>query len=237
MKRLFIAILVVFGMSSCDELHQIIQEYPTSTAGMAPTQTEIIAGLKEALRVGITNTVMETNQKDGFYGNNLIHIPVPPEVEKIKTTLKNLGYTKPVDEFELSLNRAAEQASGKAVDIFTTAITKMTITDAVDIWKGEDDAATQYLKRTTNAQLEQAFSPITKQAIESTHVTQYWDDIANIYNAIPFVEKVNPNLEQYVNEKTIDGLFLLVAKEEKKIRDDPQARVSDILKRVFGYQE
>jgi hypothetical protein len=211
----------------------LANQYPNTA--LAPTQTEVVAALKDALKVGITNAVMQTNKTDGFYGNSLIKIPMPPEADKIKKALTDIGYTKPIADFEQSLNRAAEQASGKAVDIFVNSIMQMTITDAMGIWKGNDDAATQYLKKTSTAQLEAAFSPITKKAIESVGVTKYWNDVAGIYNQIPFVTPVNPDLEKYVNHEAIDGLFLLIAKEEKKIREDPAARTTEILRRVFGY--
>jgi RNA binding exosome subunit len=233
MRTLFLTFLLAFGLSSCDELTHIVNQYPS--VNVAPTQNEVVAALKDALKVGITNAVLQTNKTNGFYGNSLIKIPMPPEADKIKKTLTDIGYTKPITDFEQSLNRAAEQASGKAVDIFVNSITQMTITDAMGIWKGDDDAATQYLKRTSTAQLEAAFSPITKKAIESVGVTKYWDDVAGIYNQIPFVTPVNPDLEKYVNHEAIEGLFKLVAQEEKKIRDDPAARTTDILKRVFGY--
>ncbi len=236
-KVLFISSLVLFLASGCEELHQLAdQQYPELIDhSIAPTQDEIVAGLKDALAVGIKKAVVSTSQTDGFYGNSLIHIPIPEEANKVMKTLKDLGMNSLVDDFEKSLNRAAEEASAKAVDIFVDAITKMTIQDAVGIWKGADDAATQYLKRTTYKNLENAFSPITKKAIEATQVTMYWDDIANVYNKIPFVTPVNPDLNKYVNEKAIDGLFLMVAKEEKAIRENPQARVTAILQKVFGY--
>jgi len=235
-KVIILSFLVLLFTSSCEELQQFANQYPELVdVTVAPTQTQIVAGLKEALTVGIKNAVVSTNKKDGFYGNSLIHISIPPEANKVMKTMRDLGMNSLVDDFEKSLNRAAEDASGKAVDIFVDAITKMTIQDAVGIWQGADDAATQYLKRTTYKNLENAFSPITKKAIEATQVTMYWDDIANVYNKIPFVTPVNPNLNKYVNEKAIDGLFLLVAKEEKAIRENPQARVSTILQQVFGY--
>jgi hypothetical protein len=237
MKKVVFACAILLMGTSCDELTHLANQYPdVVNQAVAPTQSEIIAGLKEALTVGIKNTVLQTNKKDGFYGNSLIHIPVPAEADKVMSTLKNLGMNSLVDNFETSLNRAAEEASGQAVDIFVDAITKMTFEDAVGIWKGNDDAATQYLKRTTTSQLEAAFNPITKKAIEATDVTMYWDDIAGVYNNIPFVTQVNPDLNKYVNEKAIDGLFLMVAKQEKDIRENPQARVSAILQKVFGYK-
>jgi RNA binding exosome subunit len=233
MRTLFLTLVLVFSLTSCEELAQLANQYPNTA--LAPTQTEVVAALKDALKVGITNAVMQTNKTDGFYGNSLIKIPMPPEADKIKKALTDIGYTKPITDFEQSLNRAAEQASGKAVDIFVNSIMQMTFADAMSIWKGNDDAATQYLKKTSTAQLEAAFSPITKKAIESVGVTKYWNDVAGIYNQIPFVTPVNPDLEKYVNHEAIDGLFLLIAKEEKKIREDPAARTTEILRRVFGY--
>ena len=237
MRKVFLlSVVLLFGATSCDELTSLVNQYPDiANQTTAPSQSEIVAGLKEALKVGIKNAVVSTNKTDGFNKNSLIHIPVPPEATKVMTALRGMGMNSLVDDFERSLNRAAEEASGKAVDIFTNSITQMTITDAVGIWKGADDAATQYLKKTTTPQLEAAFSPITKKAIEDADVTKYWDDITEVYNAIPFVTKVNPDLNKYVNEKAINGLFVMVAKEEKNIRENPQARVSAILQRVFGY--
>lgn len=201
-----------------------------------PTNSEIIQGLKEALKVGITNAVGLSSKKDGFLGNNLIRIPVPKEAENVMKTLRDLGMNGLVNDFETSLNRAAEEASKSATDIFVSAITKMTFDDAVKIWKGDNDAATQYLRRTTGSQLLSAFDPITRKAVESTQVTKYWGDITNVYNKIPGVKAVNPNLNEYVNNQAMDGLFKMVALEEKNIRENPSARVNDILKRVFGYQ-
>lgn len=231
-KILFLVGIIFFTTTSCDQLAQIASQYPTTTA---PTQTEVVAGLKEALNVGIQNAVAKTSKQNGFMGNSLIKIPVPPEAEKVMKTVRDLGFGSLVDDFETSLNRAAEEASKQAAPIFASAITQMTFTDAIGIWKGPNDAATQYLKRTTSTQLEAAFSPITKKAIEQVNVTKYWGDITKIYNKVPFVTPVNPNLNEYVNQAAINGLFIMVAQEEAKIRQDPAARVSDILKRVFGY--
>lgn len=233
MKKVMFAIaLVLIFNTGCDQLAQIASQYPVNTA---PTQTEVIAGLKEALNVGIKNAVLQTAKTDGFMKNSLIKIPVPQEAEKVMKTLRDLGFNNLVNDFETSLNRAAEQASKEAVNIFATAITQMTFQDAMGIWKGENDAATQYLKRTTSTQLEQAFSPITKKAIESVQVTKYWGDITKIYNNIPFVTPVNPDLDKYVNQMAMNGLFKMVALEEGKIRQDPAARTTEILRRVFGY--
>ncbi len=236
-KLVFLSSFLLLLFTGCDELNHLVSQYPdVANQTMAPTQTEIVAGLKDALKVGIKNAVKSTSKKDGFNGNSLIHIPVPDEAQKVVEVVNTLGLNSLVGDFETSLNRAAEEASGKAVDIFVNSITQMTFNDAVAIWKGDDNAATEYLKRTSYTQLEDAFDPITKKAIEDVGVTAYWDDLAKVYNNVPFVTKVNPDLNKYVNEKAIDGLFLMVANEEKKIRENPAARVTDILKRVFGYQ-
>lgn len=201
-----------------------------------PTETEVIAGLKEALKVGIRETVFKTSAENGYLGNALIKIPFPPEAAKMESSLRNLGMNKPVDDFIASMNHAAEKASAEATVIFTEAISQMTFQDAMAIWKGEPDAATQYLKRTTSQKLRNAFQPVVKNSLKEVKVTQYWNPLASAYNNIPFVTPVNPDLESFVTDRALDGLFQMVALEEKKIREDPAARVSDILKRVFGYQ-
>lgn len=236
MKRFFSVLVLVFILFSCDALQPLAEAYGDQLYGNTePTESEVISGLKEALTVGITNAVITSSKEDGFYGNSLIKIPLPQEMEKVNKTLRDLGLGSLMDDFEMSLNRAAEKASAEATDIFVNAIKQMTFQDAIAIWKGEEDAATQYLKRTTYAQLNTAFKPIASQAINQVDVTKYWDDIANVYNNIPLVKPINPDLDQYVTDKAIDGLFTLVAQEEKKIREDPVARVSDILVKVFGY--
>ncbi|GGH71880.1 DUF4197 domain-containing protein [Phaeocystidibacter marisrubri] len=219
---------------SCDVLMTMSETMQTN---MPLTEAEVSNGLKEALRVGITNAVTQTSQTDGYLNNSLIRIPFPPEAQKVKEALNNIGMNNLVKQFEESMNHAAENASAKATDIFVDAISKMTITDAMSILKGSDDAATQYLHRTTGSQLEAAFTPIVEDALKSVNVTQYWSDITTAYNQIPFVSPVNTDLTGYVTHSAIDGLFIMVANEEKEIRENPQARVNDILKRVFGSTE
>lgn len=219
---------------SCDVLMEMSEGMQMN---MPLTEAEVSNGLKEALRVGIKNAVTQTSATDGYLSNSLIRIPFPPEAQKVKDALNNIGMSNLVQQFEESMNHAAENASAKATDIFVDAISKMTITDAMSILKGSDDAATQYLHRTTGTQLEAAFTPIVEDALESVQVTQYWTDITSAYNQIPFVSPVNTDLTGYVTHSAIDGLFVMVANEEKEIRENPQARVNDILKRVFGSTE
>jgi hypothetical protein len=141
---------------------------------------------------------------------------------------------KKVDEFNESMNRAAEKAASEAKPIFLTAIKEMTVRDAVNIVKGTDNAATMYLKNNTSPQLIDKFQPIIKTSLDNVNATRYWSDLITIYNKIPMVKKMNPDLPQYVTQKAIDGLFIMIAKEELKIRKDPVARTSELLKKVFG---
>lgn len=198
------------------------------------TNDEVIRGLREALNVGTNNSTAAASKADGFYKNPLIFIPFPPEAEKIKNTVINLGMQKQVDEFVTTLNRAAEEASKEAAPVFLNAIKGMSISDGFSILRGADNAATEYLKNKTSADLNLKFTPIVKNAIGKVQVTKYWNPIITTYNKIPGVEKQNPNLDQYITAKALEGLFKLIAGEEKKIRTDPVARISDILKKVFG---
>jgi len=220
---------------SCDPqtLEGIIGTLPTTTL----SNEEVIAGLKEALNVGAKNAVSFTAKTDGFWKNPRIRIPFPPEAEKVKNTAINLGLIVQVEKFENTLNRAAEKASAEAVSVFATAIMNMTIQDGFNILKGDSTAATKFLKQNTTAQLTMKFSPIVQKAIDEVQLTSYWQPLAEAYNnAIIFTggEPVNPDLNGYVTQKALDGLFYYVGVEEKKIRSDPAARVTELLKKVFG---
>ena len=159
---------------------------------------------------------------------------MPPEAKEVDKTVRKLGMSKQADDFIKSMNRAAEVASKKAAPIFINAVTKMNINDGLTILKGSDDAATQYLKNATTADLKKEFNPIVKASLNKANVAKYWNQMAKTYNQVPFVKHVNPNLEDYVTTKAIDGLFKLIGDEEKKIRKDPAKQVTDILKQVFG---
>jgi hypothetical protein len=197
-------------------------------------ENEIVQGLKEALNVGISNGSAEASKVDGFFKNELIKIAVPPEAQKVAETLRKMGLGSQVDKFTLSLNRAAEDAAKKSKPIFVKAITSMTVPDALGILKGDDDAATQYLKKSTNEDLFKTFFPVVDSTLNLNKATEYYSDIVNTYNQLPLVKKVDPDLKAYATQKTIDGLYLLIAQEEKKIRDDPKARVTELLKKVFS---
>lgn len=198
------------------------------------TNDEVIRGLKEALSVGTNNAAAIASKIDGFYKNPKIKIPFPPDAQKVKTVAENLGMKKQVDKFVETLNRAAEEAAKEAAPIFINAIKQMTIEDAFKILRGSDDAATQYLKRKTSAPLTAKFRPVVKRAIQKVEVTKYWNPIITRYNQVPFVNKANPDLDAYVTERALHGLFTLIGDEEKKIRKNPTARVTELLRRVFG---
>ncbi|HTA26647.1 MAG TPA: DUF4197 domain-containing protein [Bacteroidia bacterium] len=200
----------------------------------ALSNDDIVNGLKDALKVGSNNAGSSASKTDGFFKDSLIKIPFPPDAEKVRKTAVDLGMQKQVDDFVLSMNRAAEKAAVKSAPIFLNAITSMGIDDGMKILKGPDNAATQYMQGKTKQQLHDIFLPIVKAAIDSVQVTKYWKPIADTYNKDPFVTKVNPDLNEYVTQKALDGLFILLAAEELKIRKNPMARVDDILKKVFG---
>jgi len=204
-----------------------------SSLGHGLSNDEIISGLKEALSVGSKNAGENASKLDGFYKNNLIKIPFPKEANDMKNTLNRLGMKSQVDKFEIQLNRAAEDAAKKAAPIFINAVSKMTINDGLTILTGKKDEATQFLKRVTTKDLTKEFAPIIKASLEKVEITKYWTPLTHSYNQVPFVQKVNPDLNAYVTQKAIDGMFILVAQEEAKIRKDPKAQVTDNLKKVF----
>ena len=201
------------------------------------TNEQVIQGLKEALSVGTGNSTNSASASDGFYKNTKIFLPFPPDAIKVKDKLESIGFKEPVDKFVLTLNRAAEEATKEAKPIFLNAITSMTIADGFNILKGADNAATKYLQDKTSDALYTTFKPKVKGAIEKVQLTKYWEPVINKYNAVTALtggDKVNPDLEDYVTRRAMSGLFTLIADEELKIRKDPVARVTDILKTVFS---
>ncbi|MEI7582497.1 DUF4197 domain-containing protein [Runella sp.] len=206
----------------------------TNTSGGSLSNDEIVMGLKEALQVGISNGSAQASALDGYFKNNLIKLAFPPDVQRVETKLRQIGLGNEVDKFILSLNRAAEDAAKKSKPVFVKAITSMSIQDALGILKGDSTAATKYLQRTTNQELYNQFFPVIDSTLKLNNTTKYYTDLVNTYNKLPLVQKVNPDLKQYATQKAIDGLFVLISQEERKIRKDPMARVNDILKKVFG---
>jgi len=229
---------VCIALSGCAEFAAVMPDLASTMAtGGGLTTEEIVSGLKEALTVGATNSATLASKIDGFNLNSAIRIPFPAEAVKVKDALLDAGLDNLVADFEKSLNRAAEEASKKAVPIFKDAILSMSFSDAKAILQGPNNAATEYLKAKTQTQLVAEFTPVVTNAVKTTDVTRYWTPIASAYNTITLFSggtAVNPNLEEYVTQKALDGLFFLIAQEELKIREDPAARVTEILKKVFG---
>lgn len=243
MKKLLLPLFVLASLTSCAQ-----QKSTTGTDilkkaggifgkknGAGLSNEDIVAGLKEALSVGARNSSEKLSSVDGFFGNAMIKVLMPEEARKVESTLRNVGLGNMVDNAILSMNRAAEQASKSAAPIFVDAITSMSIGDAMGILRGNDSAATSYLKGKTTPQLTTAFKPVIDNALASTNATKYWKDVFETYNKLPTTfNKVNTDLSSYVTERALTGLFYQVALEEQKIRRDPAARVTDILKKVFG---
>lgn len=197
---------------------------------------DIVAGLKEALSVGAQKGAASLSQADGFFANAALKIMLPPEAQKVESTLRKVGLGKQVDEAILSMNRAAEDACKSAAPIFGNAIKQMSFQDALGILKGSDTAATAYLRGKTSTELTNAFRPVITQSLEKVNATKYWNTLISSYNKINFLgrQKINPDLSAYVTEKALGGIFYQVGQEEKNIRKDPVARTSEILKKVFA---
>lgn len=232
MKSLALLLFIFVSTVSVAQIN--LKKLKDKVTGSKPTTQEVASGLKEALTKGVSKGSDEVSKTDGYFKNPEIKIPFPPEVKQVETTLRKLGMDKQVDEFILSLNRAAEDAAKEAKPIFVSAIKQMTIEDAWSILKGENNAATQYLEKTTSTQLKEKFKPIIKASLDKVNATKYYKDLITAYNKVPMVKKVNPELDTYATDKATDGLFVMIAKEEKNIRENPGARTTELLKKVFS---
>jgi hypothetical protein len=204
-------------------------------SGSSLSTDEIVGGLKEALSLGAKKSADKLSVVDGFFKDAAVKILLPEQAQKVEKTLRNLGMGKMVDDAILSVNRAAEDAAKSAAPIFVDAVKKMSIQDAVGILKGADTAATHYLKKTTTPDLTKSFKPVIDSSLQKTDATKYWKSVFETYNNLPTTfKKVDTDLSSYVTQKAMDGIFYYVAIEEKKIRKDPAAQVTDLLKKVFG---
>ena len=207
----------------------------TSKSLPSITEDEAATALRDALNNGINNSVEIVSKVDGYLQNPEIKIPFPPDAKKIEDRLRSLGLNKLVDDAILFINRAAEDAATEAKPIIIQAIKNMTVKDAINIVKGKEDEGTNYLKKNTFDSLYKKFIPPIEISLEKVNATKHWSTVINRYNKIPLVQKVNPDLDDYVTRKALDGLFIMIAKEEKKIRDKPLARVTETLKKVFDW--
>lgn len=225
--------LSVFLLSGCETTQQILNSLPPTTSTGGVNTMQIAAGLKEALTIGTQNSANRLSAPNGFFANAVLKILMPPEAQKVETTLRNVGLGSVVDKAVLAMNRGAEEAAKSATPIFVNAIRQMSITDALGILRGGDFAATNYFKQKTTAALTSAFRPVITDALGKVNATRYWADVFSMYNKFSKTP-VNTDLTAYVTERAIDGIFHEVGLEEQKIRRDPAARVTELLKTVFG---
>ncbi|MGB0886282.1 MAG: DUF4197 domain-containing protein [Chitinophagales bacterium] len=246
MKKIILPFLFAGSliMSSCDTLQSVAQtaaEVLTESSGSStytPSSLDMSNGLKSALNVGITNGADRLSQTNGYFGNALLKIVMPPEAQQVEKTLRDIGAGKLVDDAILSFNRGAEKAAKEAAPIFINSIKQMSFNDAKEILLSNNKtSATAFLKRTSYTSLEGVFTPVINNSLKSVNATKYWGDVINTYNQIPLVKKVNPDLTAYVTEQALNGLFKMVEKEEIKIRENLSARTTDILQKVFGWAD
>ncbi len=221
----------LFVFQGCETARNVLN---SATSGGLSSQ-EVAQGLKEALKVGTDSATYHLGLLDGFYGDDIIRIMMPPEAQKVEKALRNIGMGSVVDKAVLSMNRAAEDASKYVGNIFLNAIKQMTIQDAFGILKGGNFAATDYLKSKTTAELTAAFKPVVSKSLDYTDATKYWKDVFSVYNRVSN-SPVNTDLTAYVTEKALQGLFYHIGLEEQKIRTNPAARITDLLKKVFATQ-
>lgn len=247
MKKIVCALLVLAALPSVSraqsfgDLVNKVRTSSTSGDKKSPTptsfltNTEITSGLKEALKVGAETATKNLSSVDGFLGNQLIKILMPPEVKQIEAKMRQFGMGSVVDKAIVSMNRAAEDASGQALPILVNAITSFTIQDGLSILKGNNTAATDLLKAKTATQIAVAFRPVISRSMSKYNVEQLWSQVFSKYNSLPIIKnKVNTDLTGYITDKAVNGLFVTVAQQEQKIRKDPAGTANDLIERVFG---
>lgn len=233
MKKL-VFIIALFSLSSCAELQQIANQYPTlGTIG----STNVAAGLREALNNGITKQVTKLTATDGFFKNEAVKILLPPELRKVDAGLRSIGLSSLADEGLKVLNRAAEDAVKEATPIFVDAVKNITFTDAKTILLGSNSAATVYLQSSTSTALYAKFNPVIKNSFSKVGADKVWSNIITKYNSTPLVNKVNPDLNDYVTTQAMNGVFKMIAVEELNIRTNISARTSPLLQSVFAMQD
>lgn len=229
------SLALAVNVTSCDVLQGALGSVTGGSGAL--TDAQIGQGLKEALVQGVNNGVRILSAPDGFFKNAAIKILFPPEAQKVEKTLRDIGAGSLVDKAIEKLNRAAEDGATGAKDIFVNAITSMTISDAMNILMGQPNACTEYLKKTTSSALYQKINPVITTSLNKVGANQAWSEVFTRYNQIPFVEKVNSDLDDHVTKKATDGIFHMIEKEEAQIRKDPARRLTDMMKKVFAKQD
>jgi hypothetical protein len=234
LKKIFlIGTLIIFG--SCAELQQVVDNLPQETGVLS--NTDIAAGLRQALDLGIEKQVAKLTKQDGFYKNNLVKILLPDELKKVDKTLRDVGLGSLADEGLKVLNRAAEDAVKEATPIFVDAVKGITFGDAKNILLGNDNAATQYLKNGTETALYSKFNPVIKRSFAKVGADQIWANLISKYNGVPFTKDVNPDLTDYVTTEALAGVYTMIAVEEKEIRTKVGSRSTALLQKVFKLQD
>ncbi len=234
MKKTILLLLAGLTLSSCAEMQQIANQLPSV---LEQGNTDIAGGLKEALNNGINKQVSKLTAVDGFYKNEMVKILLPEELQKVDAGLRKIGLGKLADDGLKAINRTAEDAVKEATPIFVSAIKGMTFTDAKNILMGNESAATTYLQSSTSSALYAKFNPVIKNSFSKIGADKVWANIITKYNSIPLVKKVNPDLTDYTTNKAMEGVFKMIAVEEKNIRTDLNSRTSDLLKKVFALQD
>lgn len=236
MKKI-IAVFVLFSLISCAELQGVLDALPTDS-GLTGINDQVIGnGLKQALDFGIDKQVTKLTSKDGFYNNDLVKILLPEELQKVDSALRKIGLSSLADEGIKALNRAAEDAVKEAAPIFVDAVKDITFTDVRNILLGADNAATSYLEGKTQTALYAKFNPVIKNSFGKVGADQIWSNLITKYNAIPLTNNVNPDLTDYVTQQALQGVYTMIAVEEKEIRTSTQSRTTDLLKQVFALQD
>lgn len=235
MFRKFIFVILIFNLTACAELQQVVSQLPQGGVGI--DNADIAAGLRQALDFGIEKQVTKLTQTDGFYTNSLVKIVLPEELQRVDKGLRDIGLGSLADEGIKALNRAAEDAVKEATPIFIDAVKSITFSDAKNILLGSNDAATQYLNGKTNSVLYAKFNPVIKNSFSKVGANQIWSNLITRYNNIPFISKVNPDLTDYVTNEALKGVYTMIAVEEQEIRTKTASRTTDLLRRVFALQD
>ena len=235
MLKKYSSLLFLLILTSCAELQQVVNQLPQGTPGLG--NTEIAAGLRQALDFGIDKQVTKLTQKDGFFKNELVKILLPNELQKVDKTLRDIGLGNLADEGLKVLNRAAEDAVKEATPIFIDAVKNITFADAKNILLGTDNSATQYLTQKTQSSLYSKFHPVIQNSFSKVGADQIWSNLINKYNTLPFTNNVNPDLTDYVTNEALNGVFTMIAVEEKEIRTKLSSRTTDLLRTVFALQD
>ncbi len=231
MKKLLLLILAI-SLSGCAEMQQVMNQLPQQGLGL-----DIAGGLKEALNNGISKQVSKLTATDGFFKNEAVKILLPDELKKVDASLRKIGLSKLADDGLRAINRTAEDAVKEATPIFVDAVKNMSFTDAKNILMGNESAATSYLQGSTSEALYGKFNPVIKSSFAKVGADKIWTNIITKYNSIPLVKKVNPDLTDYVTNQAMNGVFKMVAVEEKDIRTNIKARTSNLLQQVFAMQD